>query len=302
MTVASMTGFARVTGEHAGWQWAWEVKSVNARSLDMRFRMPGGYDRIEMTAREVVAKKFKRGSFNFNLSAQRTDPASADRPMQINKELLDDLVQEASQHGGRVAPDLPRIETLLTVRGVVEPVDTPENEDAFVARIQAMLNSLDAALDALDKARRDEGNRLKSVLEGQLGELERLREEAMTVEATRPEKVFERLCNQIREVLRSRWDGAAGLSEERLTQEVALLVAKGDIREEIDRLDSHIAAARDLVAEGEAIGRRLDFLCQEMTREANTVCSKAGDVELTRIGLAMKAVIEQFREQVQNVE
>ena len=298
MTVASMTGFARVTGEHEGWQWAWEVKSVNARSLDMRFRMPSGYDRLEMVAREAVAKKFKRGSFNFNLSAQRTDPASADRPMQINKELLDDLVQEASRYGGRVAPDLPRIETLLTVRGVVEPVETPEKEDAFVARIQAMLKSLDEALAALGKARRDEGSRLKSVLDGQLDELGRLREEAMTVEATRPEKVFERLRTQIQEVL----DGSAGLSEERLTQEVALLVAKGDIREELDRLDSHVAAARDLVAEGKAIGRRLDFLCQEMTREANTVCSKAGDVELTRIGLAMKATIEQFREQVQNVE
>jgi len=298
LTVASMTGFARATGEKGPWQWAWEIKSVNARALDIRFRTPPGHDRVEMAGREAVSKAFKRGSFNLSLSAQRTDAGQTERPMRINNELLDQLVAEASRYGGRVADEPPRIETLMTVRGVVEPVETMEDEAHVAERMALMQKTLLEALTALEKARREEGKRLKAVLIGQLDELVNLRKQAASADAMRPEKIVARLKMQISELLAD----TKGLTEDRLHQEVALMVAKGDIREELDRLDSHVASARELLEAGGAVGRRLDFLCQELTREANTLCSKSGDVDLTRTGLAMKAKIEQFREQVQNLE
>lgn len=298
MTVASMTGFARATGEKGPWQWAWEIKSVNARALDIRFRTPPGHDRVEMAGREAVSKTFKRGSFNLSLSAQRTDAGQTERPMRINNELLDQLVAEASRYGGRVADEPPRIETLMTVRGVVEPVETMEDEAHVAERMGLMQKTLLEALTALDAARREEGERLKAVLIGQLDELVTLRKQAASADAMRPEKIVARLKTQISELLAD----TKGLTEDRLHQEVALMVAKGDIREELDRLDSHVASARELLEAGGAVGRRLDFLCQELTREANTLCSKSGDIDLTRAGLAMKAKIEQFREQVQNLE
>lgn len=298
MTVTSMTGFARMAGEQGPWQWAWEVKSVNARALDVRFRTPPGHDRIEMAGREAVSKSFKRGSFNLSLSVQRNDGGLSERPMQINKTLLNQLVEEASRYGGRVANEPPRIETLMTVRGVVEPIETPEDEAHVAERMNLILASLQQALTALAAARREEGARLKDVLKGFLDDLAGLRKDAAAADAMRPEKIVERLKTQIAELLAD----TKGLSEERLHQEVALMVAKGDIREELDRLDAHIASAQELLDAGGAIGRRLDFVCQEMTREANTLCSKSGDIDLTRVGLAIKAKIEQFREQVQNVE
>jgi uncharacterized protein (TIGR00255 family) len=293
-----MTGFARATGEQGPWKWAWEVKSVNARSIDVRFRTPPGHDRVEMAGREQVTKLFKRGSFNLSLSVQRVDAAEEERPMRINRDLLDQLVAEASRYGGRVADEPPRIETLMTVRGVVEPVETVEDEEHVAERMALMQRTLQEALTSLDASRRAEGERLKKILESQLRELSGLREKAIAADATRPEKIVERLKAQIAELLAD----TKGLTEDRLHQEVALMVAKGDIREELDRLDAHIAQARELLDGGGAMGRRLDFLCQEMTREANTLCSKSGDIELTRVGLAIKATVEQFREQVQNVE
>ncbi len=298
MTVASMTGFARATGEQGPWKWAWEVKSVNARSLDVRFRTPPGHDRVEMAGREAVSKLFKRGSFNLSLSVQRTDSGQDERPMRINRELLDQLVAEASRYGGRVADEPPRIETLMTVRGVVEPIETVEDEEHLTARMALMQKTLQEALANLDAARREEGDRLKKVLGTQLRELVGLREKAASADAMRPQKIVEKLKAQIAELLAD----TKGLTEDRLHQEIALMVAKGDIREELDRLDAHIASARELLEAGDAVGRRLDFLCQEMMREGNTLCSKSSDVELTRVGLAIKATIEQFREQVQNVE
>lgn len=298
MTVASMTGFARATGQSGAWQWAWEIKSVNARAIDIRFRTPPGHDRVEMAGREAVGKKFKRGSFNLSLSSQRTDAGQSDKPMRVNNALLDQLVAEASRYGGRVADDPPRIETLMTVRGVVEPIETVEGEDEVTERMALMSATLTEALTALSAARLEEGARLKTVLAGQLEDLAALRKAAAAADAMRPEKIVARLKAQIAELLAD----TKGLTEDRLHQEVVLMVAKGDIREELDRLDSHIASARELLDGGGAVGRRLDFLCQELTREANTLCSKSNDVDLTRVGLDMKAKIEQFREQVQNVE
>ena len=293
-----MTGFARATGDLGPWQWTWEVKSVNARALDIRFRTPPGHDRVEMAGREAVSKKFKRGSFNLNLTTQRTDAAQADKPMRVNRDLLDQLVEQASGYGGRVANEPPRIETLLTVRGVVEPIETLEDEDAIAKRMRGVQATLEEALTALETARAEEGARLKEVLTTQLDDLAGLRKDASAADATRPQKIAERIKAQVDELLAD----TKGLSEERLHQEIALIVAKGDITEELDRLDAHIASGRDLIDGGGAIGRRLDFLCQEMTREANTLCSKSSDIDLTNVGLAIKAKVEQFREQVQNVE
>jgi uncharacterized protein (TIGR00255 family) len=251
-----------------------------------------------MAGREQVSRMFKRGSFNLSLSVQRVDSGQDERPMRINGELLDQLVAEASRYGGRVADEPPRIETLMTVRGVVEPVETVEDEEHLAERMALMQKTLQEALEKLDAARREEGDRLKEVLGTQLQELVGLRERAATADATRPEKIVQKLKTQIAELLAD----TKGLTEDRLHQEVALMVAKGDIREELDRLDAHIAQGREMLEGGGAIGRRLDFLCQEMTREANTLCSKSGDIELTRVGMAIKATVEQFREQVQNVE
>jgi uncharacterized protein (TIGR00255 family) len=296
--LASMTGFARAQGQLAGWQWTWEIKSVNSRSLDVRMRLPSGYDRLEMAAREAVAKRFKRGSLNLNLTQFRGDAAGAANPMRVNVDFLEELIETARRYEGRVAPDPPRIDALLAVRGVVEPVEVPESEDAYSRRVKAMLQSLNEALTALAKAREEEGTRLKTILLQQLAALDALREEAAAADAARPDKVMERMRSALDELR----DASPALPEERLAQEIALLVAKGDIREELDRLAAHIDAARELLENGGPSGRRLDFLCQELTREANTLCSKSGDVDLTRVGLAMKAAIEQFREQVQNLE
>ena len=201
MTVTSMTGFARAAGEQGPWQWAWEVKSVNARALDIRFRTPQGHDRLEMAGREAVSKIFKRGSFNLSLSVQRGDAGEGDKPMRINKALLDQLVAEASRYGGTVADEPPRIETLMTVRGVVEPIEAPEDEAVVGERMSLMLQSLVQALSALNAARREEGGRLKTVLHGQLDELARLRKDAASADATRPQKIIERLKAQIAELL-----------------------------------------------------------------------------------------------------
>lgn len=293
-----MTGFSRVTGQHGGWQWTWEAKSVNARSLDIRFRAPPGHDRLEMPVREAVSGRFRRGSFNVNLTLYRADADAVERPMRINRELLDLLVAEARRYQGPMATDQPRIETLLTVRGVVEPVEAPEDEQAVERRLAAMLASLVEGLKALAAARDEEGGRLKALLVEQTKELNALRDQASQVEALRPDKVIARLRTLLDELLQAQ----PPLPEDRLAQEVALLVAKGDVREELDRLGSHIAAAGEMLDRGGAIGRQLDFICQEMNREVNTLCAKSGDVELTRVGLSLKAAIEQFREQVQNVE
>ena len=295
LTVASMTGFARATGALAGWSWVWEIKSVNARGLDLRVRLPAGHDRLEMAAREAVAARLTRGAVMVNLNAVR---ATNEQALRINRALLDQLIDLHGEMAGRVASDSPRLEALLAVRGVVEPAEAVEEETDAEARHAAMLTDLALGLDQLVAMRAAEGARLAAVLRDRLGEVEGLRGTAATNDSLRPAMVRERMRAQIADLL----DAAPMLSEERLTQEVALLTAKGDIREELDRLAAHVAAARDLLAQGGAVGRRLDFLCQELNREANTICSKAADLDLTRIGLALKATIEQFREQVQNVE
>lgn len=291
--VASMTGFARVDGHGDGYAWTLEAKSVNGRNLDLRCRMPAGFDQLEAVARAEVPKRLARGTLNLTLSVTRTATVSQ---LRINRELLAQVIELAREiEGAGAAP--PRLDALLTVRGIIEPVEEDESE-ARERLDEALKKDLGAVVDRLAAARAAEGGRLVAILNGHLDEIARLTDAAAACSSVQPEALREKLRGQLAALL----EAVPSLPEERLAQEAALLIAKGDVREEMDRLRAHVQAARELLAEGGAIGRRLDFLCQEFNREANTLCSKSSDVELTRIGLALKASIEQLREQVQNIE
>ena len=287
-----MTGFARQAGGDGRLTWMWEVKSVNGRGLDVRCRLPSGHEDLEAIARATAQKHCTRGNLQIALAINRGEASAR---FQINRDLLDQLVALTREIEG-AAP--PRIDGLLTVRGVVETVEEEETKDQLDARMAAMEADLARALGALTTMRRAEGERLKDIILERLDEIERLTAAAGESAAVQPEAVRERLRTQVEELL----DATPALPEERLAQEAALLATKADVREELDRLSAHVAAAREHLAEGGPIGRRLDFLCQEFNREANTLCSKSWDVALNRIGLDLKAAVDQLREQVQNVE
>ncbi len=288
-----MTGFARTEGETNGLSWVWEARSVNGRGLDVRCRLPSGLDRLDPVVRAEAAKQLKRGNVSVTLTLSR---AAGAPPFTVDRAVLDQVLALHSDLMGRVDRAPPRIEALLQIPGVLDRGGLADAIDDKVEKV--LLAGFSQALKRLVGARAEEGARLKSVLMGQIDEIERLTAEAAGAAVLRPEAVKERLRQQISELV----DAVPALSEERLAQELALLAAKGDVREELDRLAAHIGQARDMLNEGGAIGRRLDFLSQEFNRESNTVCSKSQDVALTRTGIALKAVIDQFREQIQNVE
>ncbi len=295
MTVASMTGFARADGHDDRYAWIWEVKSVNGRSLDVRCRLPPGMDRLEPQARAAVAERIRRGHVNLSLQLNRSHGPPK---MRLNRELVEELIATARELGDvdGVAP--PRLDGLLAVRGVVEQVEEEESEEAGERRAKAIAETLNTALDDLMAARHAEGERMLSVLRAVLDDIGSCVARAAASAALRPDALKARLRKQVNALL----DAGTPVPEERLAQEAALLVTKLDVREEIDRLESHLTAAHELLERGGVIGRRLDFLTQEFNREANTLCSKSGDAELTQIGLQLKAAIDQLREQVQNVE
>ena len=264
MGVSSMTGFARSEGEGDGISWVWEVRSVNGRALELRLRLPPGFEPLEPQLRAALGQRCRRGNVSATLSVTRLVPPA----IRVNRPMLDQIVALMRDLSRDIAKDTevapPRLDGLLAVRGVIETVEE-DPEPVIMARRGAVLAGWSQALDRLAAARREEGARLEALL----GELSGL---------------------------------ASPVSEERVAQELAMLVTRADVREELDRLHAHIAQAGELLQRGEAIGRELDFLCQELNREANTLCSKSADIELTRIGLSLKAAIEQFREQVQNLE
>ncbi len=295
MPVASMTGFARGTGRDGQLTWTWEAKSVNGRGLDIRCRLPAGMDSLEPGARRAAAERFRRGSLVLSL---QTDRASGESRVRVNRAALDQLVAVLGELRREVDAAPPVIDGLLNIRGIVELVDEEESPEDQDRRAAAMLASLDETLDALRAARQEEGGRIAAVLSDQLDTIAGLAAAAADRATLQPAALRRRLEEQVAELL----DAVPQLTEERLSQEVALLLVKADVREEIDRVRVHVAAARELLAQGGPCGRRLDFLCQEFNREAKTLCAKATDVELTRIGLELKAAIDQFREQTQNVE
>ena len=299
--IASMTGYARAQGSDQERRWAWEARSVNGRNLEIRCRVPQGLDRLENPARLAVCQKLKRGNFSLTLTVTRE---KAKRPLRINRALLAELgalVEEVRKSTGAAPASA---DGLLRVRGVIEDEDDGEgaaDEAALAALDRALSATLDEALKGLATARATEGKALAKVLDGDVGEIETLCKRAAERAQGQIGLVKNRFETQLAELL----GRSAPVSEERLAQEIALLAGKADVREELDRLGAHIAQARQLLAEARPdnpVGRKFDFLCQEFNREANTLCSKSADIELTRIGIDLKGAIERMREQVQNVE
>ncbi len=293
-----MTGFARREGGDAKVTWSWEIKSVNGRSLDLRCRIPNGYERLEAAVREAAPKHCARGNVTVALTVSRGE---AGPNLRVNRDLLDQLVRlagelEAQADGKTLAPA--RLDGLLGVKGVLEVAEEEESSEETEARVAAMGKDLHAALKDLTTARWSEGKHLKAAVETHLQTIEELTAKAAASAEAQPEALKARLKSLVEELL----EAVPALPEDRLAQEAALLAARGDVREELDRLRAHSAAAKELLDGGGPVGRRLDFLCQEFNREANTLCSKASDVELTRLGLDLKSAVEQLREQVQNIE
>ena len=295
MAVSSMTGFARAAGASGPWRWAFELKSVNAKGLDLRLRMPAPFDRVEADARARLAKALARGTCFGTLIVQREGATIEARIDQAALESIAAAAREAAAKSG-LAP--PTMDGLLALRGVVETVEAADDEASTAAACASALGSVDEAIAALAVARRTEGEALAALLSDRLKAIAALVEAADSNPARRPEAVRDRLAQSVEALMGS----TRGLDENRLYQEAILLAAKADIREELDRLKTHVHAAQALIDQGGAIGRPLDFLAQELAREASTLSAKANDVSLTAQGLELRAQIEQFREQVQNVE
>lgn len=295
MSIASMTGFAREAGVTGLYQWAWEIKTVNGRGLEVRVRTPSGFDAVGEEARGQILKALTRGQGQLNLSLSK---ASSTPKLRVNQDVLQSLLAAVGnlELPGNVQPA--SLDGLLSVRGVVELEEdaTEPGQDAALAA--ALKSAIGQLIESLKDARSKEGQALAVVLNQQLDLIASLVTEAENSPARQPEAIRARLEAQIAELI----DGKSSLDPARLHQEAVLIAARADIREEIDRLNAHVESARGLLQEGGSVGRRLDFLAQEFGREANTLCAKANDVSLSRIGLDLKAVIEQFREQVQNVE
>jgi uncharacterized protein (TIGR00255 family) len=294
MTVSSMTGFARASGSSVHYHWAWEVKTVNAKGLDVRLRLPATFEALEIQARSLIAAALARGTCQATLSATPTASAPAVR---LNQALLAALVEAISSFPAQTLRP-PSFDSLLTIRGVIEIVDVAENEAVQSEAGAGVLATLEEAVAALVAMRRQEGVALQRVTAERLDAIARLTAAAEATPTRTPEAIKARLQQSIAELTQA----AATLDPNRLHQEAMLLAAKADIREELDRLNAHVAACRALVQTGGPIGRRLDFLAQEFGREANTLCAKSNSVALTAIGLDLKAEIEQFREQIQNIE
>ncbi|MBV9077801.1 MAG: YicC family protein [Methylobacteriaceae bacterium] len=295
MPIRSMTGFARVAGTSAATGWAWELKAVNGRNLEVRTRVPPGFDAVGEEARRLVLATLSRGQCQLGLTLTR--PPSAPR-VRLNEALLGSLLASlrATELPDGVRPV--SLDGLLAVRGVVEVEDEPETAEAEEALRHDLLAAIPTLAAALVGAREEEGAALAGILERLIADMTSLIRAATDAPGRKPEAVRARLAAQVATLLETE----QSLDPARLHQEAVLLATRADIQEELDRLEAHLASARELIGQDGAVGRRLDFLAQEFGREANTLCSKANDVDLSRIGLELKTLVEQFREQVANVE
>ncbi len=298
MTIRSMTGFARESGANAEQTWLWEVKSVNGRGLEIRCRLPGGFDRVEEAARKLLKSKLHRGTVNLQLQLNQ---AASKSSYQINHHFLGELLAlgKSLSEAGHAEPA--RIDGMLSLKGVIEQGDRELSDDTDQEKLEAeLIGSVKKLIQKLDNTRAEEGAQLNPVLNAQIDEIADIIEKSNKCAALRPEKVRERFKAQMENLLSNN----NSLDEGRLEQELALLATKADVSEELDRLAGHVETVRNLLKTdgGDAIGRRLDFICQEFNREANTLCSKAGDKELTQLGLDLKVIIDRMREQVQNIE
>ncbi|MGH6875780.1 MAG: YicC/YloC family endoribonuclease [Rhizomicrobium sp.] len=294
MKLVSMTGFADAHGAFDTLRWRWEVRSLNGRSLDLRLRIPPGMDGMEAAARMLAGERFRRGNIQASLALETQENS---RGLKIDSAALAQAVRLATEIAGQTGLAPARVDGLLALKGVIVQEETlAADAPARGARDAALLETLSLAFDALARARAAEGAKLAHVLTRTADEIVRLIDDARRVAASQPAAIRDRLRGQLSGLL----DASPG--EERIAQEIALLAARADVREELDRLHAHMQEAYTLIGSGEAVGRKLDFLSQELNREANTLCSKSSDIALTRIGLALKAAIDQFREQAQNVE
>jgi len=295
MALSSMTGFARSHGASGSYTFEWELKSVNAKGLDLRLRLPQGWDELEAFAKKRAGEILSRGTVYANLNVKRTSSASTVR---VNEEVLASIVKVAGALAGKLDAVAPSIDGLLAIKGVIEIVE-PESDEAEdkVAR-DAAAAAFDQALRDLVDMRRREGVSLGQILSQRIDEIERLAGRAEAAPGRKPDAIRARLAEQVAALLES----SDRFDPDRLNQEALLVATKADIREELDRIASHVSQAREMIARGGPVGRRLDFLAQEFHREVNTCCSKSNDIELTNTGLELKSVVEQFREQVQNLE
>ena len=295
MALSSMTGFARGHGMSGTYGWAWELKSVNAKGLDLRLRVPPGWDAVEAPVRGSAAQVLARGTVYGTLTVERQGVAPVVR---VNEPVLAAVLATLKGLSGRVEAAEPRLDGILALKGVIEVLDEDEHEEERGAAEAAVIAGFGATVAELVGMRRREGEALGQILTQRIKEIAALAARAEAAPGRRPEAIKARIAEQVAVLL----DASERFDPDRLHQEAILIASKADIREELDRLASHVAQVERLIADGGAIGRRLDFLAQELNREANTLCSKSNDVELTNIGLELKSVVEQFREQVQNLE
>ena len=295
MVLSSMTGFARSHGVSGSYAWAWEIKSVNGKGLDVRLRMPPGWDAIEPAVRARAAERLARGSIQATLTVERSGVAPVVR---INAPVLDAILTTLRELASRVEASPPSLDGLLSLKGVLDVSELAVNEAERRDAESAAISGFAQSIAALSEMRQREGAALLRILKSRLEQIEALVGRAENAPGRRVEAIRARLAEQVATLLAQ----SDRLDPDRLHQEAILLATKADVREELDRLAAHIAQAQQLIDGGGAVGRRLDFLAQEFNREANTLCAKANDVELTNIGLELKAAVEQFREQVQNVE
>ena len=295
MALSSMTGFARGHGVSGTYAWAWELKSVNSKGLDLKLRLPPGWDTIEAPVRAKASEGLSRGSVFANLTVSRQNAAPAVR---VNEPVLAAVLATLKGLAGKVDAAPPSLDGILSLKGVIEVSDAEESEEERAAAEAAIVAGFAAAMKGLTEMRRTEGDALGKILNERLLEIAALTARAEATPGRKPEAIKARLAEKIAELL----EGSQRFDADRLHQEAILLASRADIREELDRLAAHVAQGKKLISGGGPIGRKLDFLAQELNRESNTLCSKANDLELTNIGLELKAVVEQFREQVQNLE
>ncbi|HVV81136.1 MAG TPA: YicC/YloC family endoribonuclease [Pseudolabrys sp.] len=295
MALSSMTGFARAQGVSGPYAWAWELKSVNAKGFDLRLRMPQGWDAIDAPVRAKAAEALARGTVYGNLSIERQGVVPT---VTINEGVLNAVLGAVEQLKGRIGAAPPSVEGILGLKGVIEVSEQEVSAEQRTAAEAAVVAGFNAALADLVKARRDEGAALARLLTARLDEIATLAGRAEKAPGRQADAIKARLAEQVATLL----EASNRFDPERLHQEAVLLASKADIREELDRLAAHVAQAKKLIGDGGPAGRRLDFLSQELNRESNTLCAKSNDVELTNIGLELKSVVEQFREQVQNLE
>ena len=295
MALSSMTGFARGHGVAGSYAWSWEIKSVNAKGLDLRLRLPPGWDAVEIPTRKNATEKLSRGTVYANLTVERKGVAPT---VKVNEPVLAAVLATLKSLSGKVDASPPTLDGILALKGVIEITEEDEREEDRRAAEAAIIAGFDRLLADLIAMRREEGSTLGRLLSARLTEIAALAARAEAAPGRKPEAIKARLAEQVATLLAA----SQRFDSDRLHQEAILIASKADIREELDRLASHVAQAEKMLADGGPIGRRLDFLAQELNRESNTLTAKANDTKLTNIGLELKSVVEQFREQVQNLE